>query len=1042
MGQRKFRYRLGLDLGTNSIGWCIYHLSAEDQIDKVVRAGVRIFSEGRDPQSRASLAADRRLARSMRRRRDRFLARRRKLLNALVRFGLLPVDEAARRALVAVDPYEVRRKALDNPVPIHHLGRAIFHLNQRRGFKSNRRVDRSAQAERGMIAVATSATRDAMKKDGARTFGEWLALRHEKRQPVRARKSGRGRAERYELYATRDMIGEEFEALIAAQRQHYPTILTNEAVATLRDAVFRQRPLKPVKPGKCTLDPTDERAPLALPSVQRFRIYQEVNNLRVLGADLSEASLTLAQQRKLTEKLERTGRVVFDSVRRMLKVDGRFNLESEKRKDLKGNATSITLSKGSRFGERWASFDEKLQDEIVDQLLAVESDEELVRWLQDRTGVAEEQAREIANAGLPDGYGRIGRRVIARVLPELRREVVTYDEAVQRAGLVSHSQFGDGEVLPKLPYYGERLSRHVMNDSGVPEDPVEKRYGRISNPTVHIALNQVRYVVNGIIDRYGHPTEIVVETARELPVGAKGRSDIETEQAENQARNDAIRVKLEELGQAVNGENITRLKLWEELSESVTDRRCPYTGTQISPSMLFTEAIEIDHLLPFSRTLDDSLANKVVCVRQANRDKGNSTPYEAFGPEGHHRTGYNWDEILQRATSLGRGRASRFAPDGLSRLLRGQDFLARQLNDTRYISRIALEYLSAICPENKISVVPGRLTALLRGKWGLNGILSTTNRKERDDHRHHAVDAAVVGATDRWMLQQLSRASERAGTLGLARLVEQMPQPWPTFRPDLEASIEKIIVSHRPDHSPLKQLHNETAYGIHAGPDARGTHTVVHRKPLVDLQPGDLDKVAVLDSSLGERLRGATQGKTGAAFRDALATFGESHRVRRVRLAETLTVIPIRDRRDNTTVYKAYKGDSNYCAEIFRGESGKWRSDVISTFQACRLEAANPDQFRQRNVAFNGAPLVMRLRRDDLLALEETPGERRIFRVAVISSGGTLSLCEHFEANVDQRNRQKSFKYTYKTAGSLQSSRARCVTLDPLGWVIDRGFAP
>src|SRR5690606_36491654 len=102
-------YRLGLDLGTNSIGWCLYDLDDNGRPTAIRDLGARIFSSsemaGRDPRTRTSLAAGRRIARSMRKRRDRYLRRRGKLLSALVEIGLLPTDVVARKALAALDPY-------------------------------------------------------------------------------------------------------------------------------------------------------------------------------------------------------------------------------------------------------------------------------------------------------------------------------------------------------------------------------------------------------------------------------------------------------------------------------------------------------------------------------------------------------------------------------------------------------------------------------------------------------------------------------------------------------------------------------------------------------------------------------------------------------------------------------------------------------------------------------------------------------------------------------------------------------------------------
>src|SRR6185295_19205826 len=86
-------YRLGLDVGTNSIGWFIVWLNAESEAYALGPGGVRIFPDGRDPKG-TSNASGRRDARSARWRRDRYLRRRAELMEALVRHGLMPADRA------------------------------------------------------------------------------------------------------------------------------------------------------------------------------------------------------------------------------------------------------------------------------------------------------------------------------------------------------------------------------------------------------------------------------------------------------------------------------------------------------------------------------------------------------------------------------------------------------------------------------------------------------------------------------------------------------------------------------------------------------------------------------------------------------------------------------------------------------------------------------------------------------------------------------------------------------------------------------------
>ncbi len=116
------KYRLGLDIGANSIGWVCLTLDEERQPFGVLDLGVRIYPDGRNPKDGASLAVARRVPRSMRRRRDRYLARRAQLLAKLQRFGLMPMSTDEQKVIAAMDPYRLRREALHRRLEPFELG--------------------------------------------------------------------------------------------------------------------------------------------------------------------------------------------------------------------------------------------------------------------------------------------------------------------------------------------------------------------------------------------------------------------------------------------------------------------------------------------------------------------------------------------------------------------------------------------------------------------------------------------------------------------------------------------------------------------------------------------------------------------------------------------------------------------------------------------------------------------------------------------------------------------------------------------------------
>lgn len=1035
------RYRIGLDLGTNSIGWAILRLMPDDTPRQVVRLGVRLFPDGRNPKDKQSLAVARRQARQMRRRRDRYLKRRERYMDALIRHGLMHHDMAERQALVNLDPYELRAKGLDEPLPMHHFGRALFHLNQRRGFKSNRKVDKAADKEAGKIKVALRRTREIMEAAGVRTAGEWLWMRHRDKKPVRARLNGLGATSSYELYVGRDQIAEEFDWLWEAQRAFHGATLGDAARNELRDILLHQRELKPVIPGKCTFEPDDRRAPLALPSTQRFRIYQELNHLRVVGDRYEEIPLTLSQRDRLAVDLLRGRKRTFEQMARALRLPSgtRFNLESDKRAELKGDATAAALGKDDAFGERWHGLTLAEQDAIVERLLEEPSEAALVAELMEKGGLPEPNAVRVANLGLPEGYGRLGRRALAKILPELANDVVTYDAAVTAAGYTSHSDLGGRLNLDELPYYGKVLDRHVAFERDNPRNEVEE-YGRLANPTVHIALNQARGLVNAVIRRYGKPEQIVVEVTRDLKNGLEARKRIEAQQTLRQQDNERYRRELSGWGLPDNTENLKRMRLWEELNKGdPLNRCCVYTGEQISITRLFSDEVEIEHLLPFARTLDDSFANQTISLRRANRFKGNRTPFEAFGASAN---GYDWEAIRQRAGHLPESKQWRFAENAMECFLEDQDFLARQLNDTAYLSRIAKQYLECLFPDdghNHVWVTPGRLTSLLRGKWGLNRILSDVNRKDRTDHRHHGVDAAVIAVTDRGLLKQVADAAQRATEVQLDRLIGEMPLPWGGYRREVKDAVERIIVSYKPDHGVEGGLHNDTAYGI-VEHNPKGPSVVVHRVPVTSLgKPESIELIR--DPELREELRDRLGQLEGKEFQSVLARWSEETGVRRVRILESLDVIPIHDREKRA--YKAYKGDSNYAIEIWRDDTGRWRGDVITTFEANQM--ARKGLFPlPKDAALNGKPLVMRLCKDDTILIEDK-GEKRIVRVAKFSQSRQIALADHHEGgNLKERDSDKTdnFKYLLKNPGGLRLLKARRVTIDFLGILHDPGFQP
>ena len=270
-----------------------------------------------------------------------------------------------------------------------------------------------------------------------------------------------------------------------------------------------------------------------------------------------------------------------------------------------------------------------------------------------------------------------------------------------------------------------------------------------------------------------------------------------------------------------NREDRLKYRLWEELGSASFSRKCLYCGKPISGSEIFTKDIEIEHILPFGRTLFDGETNKTIAHTSCNAFKKDRSPFEAFGSSPN---GYNWHDIRARANSLKNpAKRALFAENAMEKFEKDSSFIQRQLTDNAYLSRSALRYLRCICKD--VWSVNGSMTKLLRDKWNIDSILKRKiddpeiahfelkndqigqYKKNRYDHRHHALDASVIALIDRAMVQEISQ-------LNKIRLKNRIEAPqMPVLRSELIEKVKHITVSFKPDHGRQGKLSKETLLG-------------------------------------------------------------------------------------------------------------------------------------------------------------------------------------------------------------------------------------
>lgn len=973
MAQTHDKAVLGIDLGANSIGWTLVGYKGEDA-SAIIGMGVRIFEAGSEGDIEAgrdeSRAVQRRQSRLRRRQTKRQSWRMLKLAGILQKHGLLPEGDAATGAtrhelLVKLDnelraayaekgiplnspeglrefPYFLRARALDEAMAPHAFGRALYHLAQRRGFLSNRKSDRD-DAELGVVKQGISELEESVRAAGARTLGEYF----HRIDPV-LEKRIRSR------WTARSMYADEFEKLWAAQEPHIPALARPEIKREIRDAIFFQRPLKSQKGtvGMCELEPMKRRAPKALLTSQRFRILQKVNDLRMHYPDGTVVEPSPEERAKIAAHMDTVEEVTFAGLRKLLGIrkseDVEFNLERGGEKKLKGNTTAAKLRKV--FGDRWEQLSRADQNAVIGEVMGIEKAETLERRGRERWGLDPEKARELGKTNLEPGYGALSREALAKLLPLMEQGVpfkTAEDQMYGQAG-------GNKAALDMLP---------ALDKSGL----------SIRNPVVMRCLSELRKVVNAVVRKWGKPDEIHIELAREIK---KSREDRMRISKDIRKRQDARETGYALITREANIPTPRRDDIEKYLLAVECGWICPYTGKSINYGNLFGDhpQFDVEHIIPFSRCLDDSFMNKTLCYHEENRlVKRNKTPWEAY----EHNC--NWDDIIARVQRFtgeaARQKLERFQSRDIKDF---EDFVSQKLNDTRYASKMAARYLGWLYGADyrkRILTNTGQVTAYLRDAWRLNGILGDGDRKTRDDHRHHAVDALVIALANRSAVKRLSDAAQRQHlTKGRVRGFEKLvAQPWDTFLEDTRAAVAAVIPSHRADHRVSGRLHEDTNYS-RPRQDGDGKTFHVVRKPLGDtFSEGDIE--LIVDSAVRAAVRShfEAHGKNSKkAFGDPanhpVLRNGKQHTpVHRVRIRRNMTAFPVGE----GDGVRYVTPDSNHHMEIVERKDKKgrvyWDAVIVDRFEAAQ---------RVRN----GVPVVTRDHGPDAkLVCTIAPGD--VFRI-------------------------------------------------------------
>ena len=830
-------YVLGLDIGIASVGWAVLRNNENGEPYKIEDLGVRVFEKAEHPKTGASLAQPRREARSMRRRVRRRRHRKERIKNLISTTGLMShedMDALFANSGFQKDVYTLRMEGLDHRLSKEEWVRVLIHLSQRRGYRSNSKAEEAKEKENGVLKEAISANQKLMQEHNYRTVGEMFCLDQKFRTigaDGRFWRTTRNTSGDYKFTVTRAMIADEVHALFDAQRalgnpfsdmdfqKKYCEILFSQRnfdEGPGGDSPYQKMDLR----GYCRFEPAEKRAFKACYTFEYFKLLQDLNHIRIRNSDESR-SLWPEERQKIIALAHKSDGLNYARLRKELQLPDScvFNTVrygAEDRDKIEKSAKFPQMQSYHKLRKALehvskgyiTTLSHNTLDEVGTILSLYKADTKRTDALKN-LGLSDFVIQQL----LPLSFSKAGNlslTAMQKMIPILETGV-PYHEACSR---IYHDFRGHTQ--------GQRYHTISLNPEFLQETQL---LDNLTNPVVLRAISQTCKVVSAVIRKYGSPQAIRIELAREMSRNFDDRRKAEKCMTENRSRNEKAMEHIREIkGDHVTGLDLVKWKLYQE-----QDGICLYSGTPLDASRLFEPGyVDIDHIVPYSISFDDSYRNKVLVLSSENRQKANRLPLAYM--EGNPEKAARFETLVETRIRDYRKRQKLLKKD-----LTEEDshsFRERNLSDTQYITRIVYnlfnDYLE-FAPSEKyakkhVQAVNGAVTDYMRKRFGLK-------KNRADGDLHHAMDAVVIATTSPGMIQRISNYAKRrewgqklSGSyvdpetgelLNQAaydkKYAPKFPEPWPHFRQELEARMgpqpyEDIMALNLPNYEPEEDV--------------------------------------------------------------------------------------------------------------------------------------------------------------------------------------------------------------------------------------------
>jgi len=932
---------LGLDLGVGSCGQALVYDSPTGKVtcnitglpefpNRIAFLGVRAFDipetkaksgvELKNPERRANRLA----RRTIRRRAQRMWAIRRLLKDN----GILPDDYPTDEELWKTrpsqpvhpavkkwsvwharmteeedggsgkpGPLELRVRALDQKLDSLEWAAALLHLAKHRGFRSNRK-SASGNDDDGKVLAAINENERRMEAGAYRTVAEMYAI------DAAFSERKRNRAGVYTAVIQRKDQNEEIVKLFENQRRYGSLHASKELENAYLELFNKQLPLKNSLNllGDCPFEEGEKRGPRGAYSFELCRALQRLNTLTLKLADGTETSLPnfargsdgyqlfcdrFGDQKKISYRdLRSIFDISQDIVFSDLPVDPAESipLDATAEDQAKLLAKQIRTAENKDFVTRTRNAAEesyRLQQAIGAELW--KKYRKSAPQHLDAIAFALSFFEEIENDQDDQAFWGIVNQLRHDTVPD---ELIDVVNANLRSEKPTLHKFGGTTSISLL---ASRKLIPLLAEGMLYSDACTQLYGdhrqslfafdSITNPVVRSVVRETMKQVVHLIDETGRlPGRICVEIGRDLGKSVKDRNEIDQEiKKRTRIKKANAKTFTKLIGREPGADELLAYELYLEQSTL-----CPYCGQPLpNPLTWQGDPQDIDHILPRSRSHDNSYDNKVHVHKHCNRNKNSQTPSEWFGEDSER-----WLALQAAISQMPKLRPRKrrnllnttFATDEAK-------LASRHLNDTRYISKLITHYLHALYEhvgevpvtekggKKRVFVQPGALTSLVRKSWGLENL-----KKDRDGRRlgdkHHAIDALICALLSEGQRQFVTRSEQnkRAGRevaifgnfSSSYELMERkndhcrtprgVQPPWKDFRNDVVTALDLFTVSRRENRKGRGSLHNATLYRVETEGDAEICYS---RKPidakdsrgkLIFSKLSALDKIKDIDS--------------------------------------------------------------------------------------------------------------------------------------------------------------------------------------------------